>query len=145
MNENLELLEYIYQNAEMGSASLKDLRKLLKGKENKIIKQIDKQLEGYEDFVKESKELLDCHDVKAKEIGLMSKTMAYMNMKMETMMDNSDAKIADMLIKGSTMGTVEIEKNIKKYKESASKEILDLAKKLLSFEEKNIETLKEYL
>ncbi len=145
MNENLELLEYIYQNAEMGSASLKDLKKLLKGKENKIIKQIDVQLEGYEDFVKESKELIEAQNVEAKELGRMSKTMAYMNMKMETRMDNSDAKIADMLIKGSTMGTVEIEKKIKKYKESTSKETLNLAKKLLSFEQKNIEKLKSYL
>ena len=38
MDENLELLEYIYKNAEMGSYSLTKLIECLNCKENKIKK-----------------------------------------------------------------------------------------------------------
>ena len=66
-------------------------------------------------------------------------------MNMEFMKDNSDAKIADMLIRGFTMGNIEIDKKIDKYKNSADKSILKIAKDLKKFGELNIELLKEYL
>ena len=75
----------------------------------------------------------------------MAKMGSSMEMKMEVMKDNSDSKIADMLIRGNTMGVVEIEKGIHKYEEKADKEVLKLAKEVLSFQKENIENLKEYL
>lgn len=145
MNENIELLNFIYQNAEMALANIDSLKGLLKGKENKIISLIDDMKEEYQKFLDESRKLFDELGETGKELGKMPKIMAYMNMKMDLMSDNSDTKVADILIKGSTMGTVEIEKEIKKYEESASKEILKLAKDLLKFETKNIDKLKVYL
>ena len=38
MNENEEILEYIYQTSNMGMQSTKDLINTLKGKDNKIKK-----------------------------------------------------------------------------------------------------------
>ena len=64
---------------------------------------------------------------------------------MEMMKDNSDARVADMLIKGFTMGNVDISKKIDRFSKDADKDILDLAKELLKFGEKNIELLKPYL
>ena len=66
-------------------------------------------------------------------------------MDMEFMKDNSDAKIADILIRGFTMGNIEIDKKIEKFKEDADKDILKLAKNLKKFGEINIELLKPYL
>ena len=66
-------------------------------------------------------------------------------MNMEMMKDNSDARVADMLIKGFTMGNVDISKKIDRFSKDADKDILDLAKELLKFGEKNIELLKPYL
>ena len=42
MDENVELLEYIYQNAEMGVYTLTKLLENLNGRENKIIKVAEK-------------------------------------------------------------------------------------------------------
>lgn len=64
---------------------------------------------------------------------------------MEMMKDNSDARVADMLIKGFTMGNVDISKKIDRFSKDVDKDILDLAKELLKFGEKNIELLKPYL
>ena len=66
-------------------------------------------------------------------------------MNMEMMKDNSDARVADMLIKGFTMGNVDISKKIDRFSKDVDKDILDLAKELLKFGEKNIELLKPYL
>ena len=47
MDENLELLEYIYKNAEMGSYSCNQLIQDINGKENKIKKPLEGILKGY--------------------------------------------------------------------------------------------------
>ena len=44
MNENNELLTYIYQNAKMGVTSCTDLIKMLNGKDNKIKKIVEGEL-----------------------------------------------------------------------------------------------------
>ena len=54
MNENNELLTYIYQNAKMGVTSCTDLIRILNGKDNKIKKIVEGQLKGYENFVKKA-------------------------------------------------------------------------------------------
>ena len=59
--------------------------------------------------------------------------------------DNSDAAMAEMLIQGISMGSIEIEKQIKNYKDHVDKDDMKLAKKFLKFQEKAIEELKKYL
>ena len=71
--------------------------------------------------------------------------MSKMGMSMEMMKDNSDARVADMLTKGFTMGNVDISKKIDRFKGDAENDIIDLAKELLDFGKKNIEFLKPYL
>ena len=46
MNENNELLTYIYQNAKMGVKSCTNLINLLNGKDNKIKKNSRRRIEG---------------------------------------------------------------------------------------------------
>ena len=75
----------------------------------------------------------------------MADIMSKMGMNMEMMKDNSDARVADMLTKGFTMGNVDISKKIDRYEGDCEKDILDLAKELLEFGKKNIELLKPYL
>ena len=145
MNLNNELILYIYQNANMGVKSLTDLIKELNGKENKIKKLVEEKLKEYEIFVKESKNLLKKYKIKPKEKSLMANISSKIGIKMELMKDNSDARIADMLIKGFTMGNIDIEKVIDRYEEDAKSDIIKLANKLLKFGEKNIELLKQYL
>ena len=145
MNENLELLEYIYQTADMGAKSMTDLINDINGRDNKIKKLVEEQLKGYEHFVKESKELLKKHKTEPKSKGMMADMMSKMGIKKEVMMDNSDAAIADMLIQGFTMGNLEIQKRIDNFKGEVDKKIINLGKELLKFGEENIKKLKPYL
>ena len=145
MNENAELLEFIYQNASMGVKSCTNLIKILNTKDNKIKKIVEGELKGYESFVKKSEQLLKKYKVEPKEKGVMADLMSKMGMNMEMMKDNSDARVADMLTKGFTMGNVDISKKIDRFEGDADKDILKLAKDLLKFGNENIELLKPYL
>lgn len=145
MNENNEMLLYIYENANMGVKNLTNLINILNGKDNKIKKIVEGELKGYEEFVKKSENLLKKYKVETKEKGIMADIMSSMSMKMEMVKDNSDSRVADMLTKGFTMGNVDISKRIDKFEGDCDKDILELAKELLAFGKENIKILKEYL
>lgn len=146
MNENNELLTYIYQNAKMGVKSCTNLIQIINGKDNKIKKIVEGELKGYEEFVKKAEKMLKKNKIEEpKEKGFMADMMSKMGMNMELMKDNSDARIADMLTKGFTMGNIDIQKKLDRFEDDADKDILKLAKELLDFGKKNIELLKPYL
>lgn len=145
MNENEEILEYIYQTSNMGMQSTKDLINSLKGKDNKIKKLVEEIEKNYEKYAKETEKLLNRQELKAKPIGMMAKAMSKMSINKEMISDNSDANIADILIQGLTMGNLELSKHIDNYEKTADKKIINLAKNLKKFGEEYIEKLKNYL
>ena len=145
MNENLELLMHVYQTAEMGVYTTNNLLTLLMKKDNKIIHVLESELKEYEKYTKESEMLLEKYDVEAKSSGIMAKLSSDIGMSMETMKDNSDAAIAAMLIEGFTMGTVNMEAKIKKYKAVADKKYLKIAQDFLAYQQNEIEKLKTFL
>ncbi len=145
MNENEEILEYIFETSNMGMQSTKDLISALKGKDNKIKKILPEIEKNYEKYSKETEKLLNKKDLKAKPVGMMAKAMSKMSITKEMMNDNSDSNIADMLIQGLTMGNLELTKHIDNYEKTADKKIIDMAKSLRKFGEEYIEKLKAYL
>jgi hypothetical protein len=64
---------------------------------------------------------------------------------MELMADNSDVRIAEMLIQGYTMGNLELKKKYNKYKESITSEEEDIVDEIKKIQDKNIKKLKKYL
>ena len=145
MNENNELLTYIYQVASMGVKSTTTLINTIKNTNNKIKKIVEEELKEYESFLKESKRLLKKNKIASKDKGFMVELMSKMGIKMEMLKDNSDPSIAEMLIQGFTMGVVEMEHKIDRYKENADRSIIKLAKRLLKYQQESIEILKPYL
>lgn len=145
MNENLELMEYLYQNSEMGVHTLTTLLKELNDKDNKIKKLIEEQLKEYEKFQKESEKIIKKHKLEPKGVSIMAKMGSNMGIKKEVKCDNSDSSIARTVIEGVTMGLVEIESKIKNYKDEVDNDILKLAEEYKSALDKQIKDLKEYL
>lgn len=127
MDENLELLEYIYKDSDMSVITLEKLLQELNDKDNKIKKKTEEILKSYEDFLSRSKKLLNKFDSPLEENSYIAKMGAKMGIKKEVKSDNSDAAIADMLIKGISMGSIDIEKRITNYKEVVNKKYLDFA------------------
>ncbi len=145
MNENIELLEYIYKNSEMGVFTINELLKNLEEKDNKIKGLAKEELDKYEEFKEKSEELIKKYDYDVKKNKLTSKIMSSMGINHEVNSDNSDSSIAHMLTEGITMGIVDMETKIKNYKDSAEKDIVKLAKEFLKFQQDELENLKEYM
>ena len=112
---------------------------------------MDKQesQDNYEELVREAtvqaKEKLKANKQEIKENGMFSKMMAGMGIKKEVKNDNSDSSMADLLIQGISMGSIDAEKKIKNYEKEVDKKQLDFLKDFLKFQENTIEKLKKYL
>lgn len=145
METKNELVLHIYNSSKMGINSLKNLLTELKDKENKLKKAIEDELKEYEYFYKETQKILKKQDIELCDNNMMSKMMSKMGIKKEVKRDNSDAKMAQLLTQGLTMGVVEITSKIDTYKDIVDKKHLNLAKEYLKFQEKSIEDLKPYL
>ena len=142
MKETNELLEHIYKDASMGSYTMEHLLEELKERDNKIKGLAEDILK---EFKSKAKEQLKKENIKLEEDGLIAKMMSTMGISKEVKKDNSDAAIADMLIKGVSMGAIEMEKKIKDFSKEASKEEKKLAEDFLKFQQKTVDKLKEYL
>lgn len=145
MKETNELLEHIYKDASMGSYTMEHLLENLKDRDNKIKGLAEDILKEYQEFKSKAREQLKKENVKLEEEGLIAKMMSTMGISKEVKKDNSDAAIADMLIKGVSMGSIEMEKKIKDFAKEVEKEDKKLAEDFLKFQQKTVDKLKEYL
>jgi len=145
MNENIELYKHIYQDSEMAKFTLTLMLDELKTKDNKIKGTIEDILKEYEYYYRESKNYLESKNATLDETSKMAKMGASMGIKKEVKYDNSDSSIAEVLIQGISMGSIDMEKKISAYKEEVDKEQLKFAKKFLEFQQDSITGLKKYL
>lgn len=142
MNKNAELLNFIYQNSQMGVDTINQLMDITEDSE--FSKSIEKQLKEYRTIHETAKSLLNNNGYDEKGISTLDKIKTYLMINMQTLTDKSSSHIAEMLIIGSNMGVIDSIKNIRKY-QFAEKDILGLMEKLLKIEEDNIKNLKEFL
>lgn len=142
MNGNAELLNFIYQNSQMGVHTIQQLVDIVEDENFK--RHLDSQFHEYEEIHNAAKAMLNKNGFDEKGISTFDKVKTYLMINMQTLTDKSPSHIAEMLILGSNMGVINAVKNIKKYKD-ADPEILDLMERLLRFEENNIQQLKAFL
>ena len=143
MNANAELLNFIYQNSQMGTDTLNQLMDITN--DTSFQDFLQKHLEGYEHFHKEARQMLNESGCDEKGLGSFDKIKTYLMVNVQTMKDNSVSNIAGMLINGSTMGIIDAVKKLHQYEKETDRKILRLMEDLQKFEEKNIEELKAYL
>ena len=141
MSGNTELLNFVYQNSQMGMESLSQLLEIAEDEEFRSC--MEKQLDKYREFHNEAKRLLQERGHNEKSLGMFDKLKTYLMINMQTMSDKSTSHLAQMLIEGSSMGVTNALQDLRKY-EDADTEILRLMRKLYKFEEKNVETYKAF-
>ena len=81
----------------------------------------------------------------AKEVGTMKKMMMKSGIKMNTMVDDSESNIAQIMIKGTVMGITELSKIINNSENVTDSKIIDFATRLRTLEESYEERLKKFL
>ncbi|NLM61467.1 MAG: hypothetical protein GX193_05255 [Clostridiales bacterium] len=142
MNGNAELLNFIYQNSQMGVHTLEQLIDIVENEEFK--RHLESQYREYQDIHRAAKEALNKNGYDEKGIGAFDKIKTYLMINIQTLTDRSASHISEMLIIGSNMGIINAIKNLKKYKD-AEPDIKNLMERLLRFEENNIQQLKAFL
>ncbi len=145
MNENIEMIEYIYKSSEMGVISCTKLLNELNNKENRIKKLISEELKKYENYLKETEKIIKKSKYEIKKASIMAKLGTDIGIVKEVLMDNSDSRISNMLIQGFTMGITDIKSKISKYRKIVDKKVLKLALSYLKFQEEEVKKLSKYL
>lgn len=142
-NKDVKIVNYIMQNCEMGISSLKKLREMLES--NEMQQELSEELKNYKSIYDKASRVNENLHGERTPVNMMQKFMAKMGVKMNVMMDKSDSHIAEMLIQGTNMGIIELNKILNSNPDYSNEEILSILKELLEFEERRINKLKAYL
>ena len=142
MNGNAELLNFIYQNSQMGVETIDQLEKIVEDKNFK--RYLKEKYEGYCKIHKDAKEKLNSHGYDEKGISSFEKLRTYLMINMQTLTDKSTTHIAEMMMIGSTMGIVSAIRNLNDYS-NADNDIIKLMETLKAFEEKSYHDLQVFI
>jgi hypothetical protein len=141
-NIDLDLLEKTYQNASIGVTAIENV--LDQASSNELVKDLDNQRKDYQALMEKSKEQLLQNGAEVKDKSFYDKAMMKSNIKMKTWKDSSDSHIADMVIKGSTMGITQMTKLLHESK-NADGVSTQIANEFIQKEQHNIDIMKQYL
>lgn len=142
MNENINALDEIHKGSCMGMDAIHFILEKVKEKEFKEI--LEKQHESYKKINKEIEKIYPKYnDDKPHETSTMNKIMTFYGIEMKTFLDESDSKVAELLIQGTDMGIIEGRKVLNN--KSINKEVKNIISEYVTMQEKYLETLKKYL
>lgn len=136
------ILNSIYRGARIGSESIENL---LPKTENPDFRSDLRTQEGeYRAICKEAESRLMQMGNTPDPIGDYKKATMKMELEMNTMANTDTSHLADMMIKGSTMGITNMTKILNGYT-NPDPQVEGLAQKLITIEQQNIDRLKVYL
>lgn len=140
-SENLSVMDAIYRNADMGVSSTKSIIK--KVCDAKLKSTLQEQIDYYSKSLSEIEIDYAKKDGEPDKLNPMIKAWAKVDLQMQTMQCDS-SKIAELMIEGTNMGIIEIEKSLNCNKNIPDK-IKEHAESVIRHEKKYIEDLKPYL
>ncbi len=142
--DNIEFLNLIYQNAEMGLIGIDCV--IDKVEDEKISHLIKEQREEYEEFCNDAKKLLAKYHVKADEISGIQKLSSKIMSELMSI-NKEDKNIVKLMMEGNEKGVIAIKEKLNMYEneKGIDPEIIDLANRLYATEEHNREEFESYL
>lgn len=141
INDN-QMLQYINKASETGVRSIRDVLQVAQGE--KLRKQLKEQQYEYGELYAQSRTMLRHRGEEPRHLSHRAKMNLKMGVRMGTMMDRSPSKVAEMMIRGNTMGMTKSIKTLNHYS-GHNENVRSLAVKLLRTEQSNIDSLKSYL
>ena len=141
-SQEVKVYREIQRNTEMAMKAIDTISD--KVYDDQFAIQISRQSIKYSELHNEATKAL--LDAKAESYrgNYLSDMMLKTGIHYNTMLNTSTSHIAEMMIRGSNNGIVEMEK-ILKHNEGAGEKTVSLARQLIDFEQKNIARLKDYL
>lgn len=142
-NYNAQLLNFVYQNSQMGVDTITQLMDITKDEAFK--ERLHAQLKEYRQIHDQAAQMLEENGFNEEGLSAFEKIRTYLMINFQTLSDDSTSHIAEMLMMGSNMGVIDAIKNIRKYRQKAEPDIVKLMEHLKQFEENNVERFKQYL
>ena len=140
--ENINALDEINKGACMGMDAISFV--LDKVEDKNFKKVIRKQYDDYHRIEEDIQNIYHKYDDgKPHETNAFTKAMTWSGINMKTMMDNSNSKIAELLLQGTNMGIIEGRKILNEKK--LSEEVRNIISRYVSMQEESVEILKKYL
>ena len=139
-----KMAKELYKNLSMGCDAYVDM--LVHVKDDRIKTDISAAMCYYEKTMSKVKEYLADHGAEPSQRGMMAKMATKAGIAMNTVMDNSDSHIAEMLIEGATMSITTAEK-LANHAEGKAEchHLVGICRDWAKFEQNHIEALKKYL
>lgn len=98
----------------------------------------------YNEILNEVNTELAKYDKLPEEVNPAQKMMGWIDVQISTLNDNSDSKIAEMLVKGTNMGIINGVKLLNNNPDT-DQNIKNILNEFIKFQENNVEKLKKYL
>ena len=142
MDNNRYILNELNKGIKMGMDSISNVSE--KVQDDRFKQDLKYQYDEYNKILNEVNDELTNYDDFPKEINPMQKAMSWMGVEMNTMMDKSNSKIAELMIQGTNMGIIEGVKLLNQNPD-ADDEVKNVLNKFIKFQENTVEQLKKYL
>lgn len=140
--QSTEILKSVYKNADMAYDSSTDVLK--RCKHAKLRSEIAAERERYRSVANQARTELVRRGSVPKTFPAASKMMAKMGISMKTMQDSSSQNIAEMMLRGTTMGIIDMQHALNR-SSKADERIRSEADALLKREQQFCDNLKKYL
>jgi len=138
----VDLLSEIYRGSKMGVETINNL--LTKVNDNSMYDELKYQMQSYEEISNEAYSEIIKRKSEPKDISPINKMSAKMSVGINTIISSNPSHVADMLIKGNTMGVTEMTKSLNSHS-CSDKEIQAFADRFIKLEQSNIDRLKKFL
>lgn len=141
-NDTTELLKECYSGIKMGITSIDEV--LNSVNDSNLKSTLQKARSKHEELEEKTHALLLEYNDNGKEPNPIAKGMSWLKTNVMIAVKDNDSAIADLMIDGCNMGIKSLNRYLNKYK-AADECSKDIAKKLISTEEKLISDIKSYL
>ncbi|MEG2310953.1 MAG: hypothetical protein RSB76_03085 [Clostridia bacterium] len=141
--EEIEFLEYIYQNVKMCQESSGRIIRI-NTLDKKMFIILKDTINEYKKIATSAKAMLLRRKKDAIDIGIISKFATYINVKLNMSKIDEKVQIAKILIQNSNVVTEQIIDKINDYK-IKNKAVLSLAKRFIDIENRNVVNFKVYI
>ncbi|MEE3334150.1 MAG: hypothetical protein VZR54_07760 [Ruminococcus sp.] len=137
-----EMLQFIMKNAEMGCRGINDIKHYANSAD--MSNALRSQNLEYGHIYHNAYAMIRNRGFSGAHINPIVSAMARSKARREMKSDSSDNHIAEMMIKGNTMGVQKIAEHIRQY-DGNNRSITNLADKLMSAQQSGIEEMKGFL
>ena len=141
MKDDCTLLNHIRQTTEMGVDGIDSVIQYADGTFRQAL---DQQRTEYNKIHSSADQLLRKHGGRPEDVSAFAKWSSELSSGVKTMMDSSQSNIADMMIRGNTMGVTKGMQTMRECNVSDTA-VTSLANKLIATEQANINQMKKFL